>query len=866
MNKKSLLHAVLDGLEEGICLIDACGRVCQANAAALDLLGWEEGDLLGRDAASALASGGLAPGLADALGKGEACQGQAVQLSARDGAAVMVDYTLSLVRADPPLALLRLRKAAPTVCDVALQDSESKLGAILDTITDGVVAIDENGTVKLFNTAAEALFGYRAGEVLGRNVSLLMPPPDHAAHDSYIAHYLRTGVKKIIGKGREVIGKRKDGTLFPFYLTLGEAPLSGQRLFVGILRDLTASKQAEEKLLTLSRVVEQSPNAVMIANLEGVVEYVNSSFTRLTGYESEEAVGQKLTEVRSAYAPPAAYERLRQTLLAGGEWREEIQDRKKSGRLYWALETVSPMRNGTGSITHFLLIQQNISEQKRAQEALRTSEERFRQVAEMSGEWLWEQDPDGCYLYSSGAVRQILGYAPEEILGNSYLNLLTEEDKRHWMSALPPTQEVHEPFFRLVNRYRHKDGHEVFTESTGEPLFDERGRLVKWRGVDHDITSRKRYEDALRLRDRAIEAASVGINIADARRRDNPNIYVNPALSRITGYSRDELLGRNMRLLQGPDTDPAVVAEISRALREGRSCEVVLKNYRKEGTPFWNELLIAPVRDQSSRLSHFIGVHTDVTERRRAEEERHELQMARQIQLSLLPKAPLRGEGFEAAGICLPATHVGGDYFDYFYSHGLLNMVIADVSGHSMGAALLMAGVRSTLKAQAHATDARSGLGTAAMLAALNELLYDDLNGSDLFISLFFLRYDPATRRLCYANAGHNLPLLSGGGGPHCGELDAEGLLLGISKNAEFEERCLQLQAGDRVLLYTDGITEAQDPVGEFFGVGRLCEVFFAQRGETPQATIAQILAALHVFSGSQSFNDDVSMAVLKVG
>lgn len=270
--------------------------------------------------------------------------------------------------------------------------------------------------------------------------------------------------------------------------------------------------------------------------------------------------------------------------------------------------------------------------------------------------------------------------------------------------------------------------------------------------------------------------------------------------------------------------------------------------------------------DPDVNLTHFIGVHTDVTERRRAEEERHELELAKQIQLSLLPKAPLRVEGIQVAGICLPATHVGGDYYDYFCSTNMLHIVIADVSGHSMGAALIMAGVRSTLKAETRKTDPQPPpFGAASILLALNDLLYDDLFGADLFISMFYMRYNLNLRQLCYANAGHNNPLLLGENEASCQELDADGMLLGIKKNIPFEEKCIQLKKGDKLLLYTDGVTEAQNPDGEFFGVARLCELFTSQRLESPESTIDNILKALHLFCNGHSLDDDVTMVVMKV-
>lgn len=141
-----------------------------------------------------------------------------------------------------------------------------------------------------------------------------------------------------------------------------------------------------------------------------------------------------------------------------------------------------------------------------------------------------------------------------------------------------------------------------------------------WRRDRHRDLTPNLIEEVFRLYDRALGATSSGIAIADATAPDRPLIYCNPAFERISGYDRSEIIGRNCRFLQGPDTDPAALAEIRAALREERDCQVILKNYRKGGIPFWNELIISPVRDTQGRLTHFIGVQADITKRKQAED------------------------------------------------------------------------------------------------------------------------------------------------------------------------------------------------------------------------------------------------------
>ena len=140
--------------------------------------------------------------------------------------------------------------------------------------------------------------------------------------------------------------------------------------------------------------------------------------------------------------------------------------------------------------------------------------------------------------------------------------------------------------------------------------------------VAHEnITERKKAEEALRLRDRAITASSNGIVITAPNQPDNPIIYVNSAFERMTGYSAQEALGRNCRFLQGTEREQPALEELRAALREGRQSKVVLRNYKKDGTLFWNELSISPVRDKAGKLVNFIGVQEDVTRRKKAEEE-----------------------------------------------------------------------------------------------------------------------------------------------------------------------------------------------------------------------------------------------------
>ena len=245
-----------------------------------------------------------------------------------------------------------------------------------------------------------------------------------------------------------------------------------------------------------------------------------------------------------------------------------------------------------------------------------------------------------------------------------------------------------------------------------------------------------------------------------------------------------------------------------------------------------------------------------------AREQEREMQIAKTIQLGLLPTRIPDIPGLSLAGKCVPARQVGGDYYDFLpRGEQKVDLVIADVSGHNVGAALLMAETRTFI--QARAQDLHKA---AEIMKALNAFFYDDLTRAELFITMFYLKYDADSRLLTFANAGHNNPFIWRAGTNACERIDAEGLILGVRKEVAFEERQAKMEPGDVLLLFTDGISEAMDTEGNFFGEERLCELLQEHHELAPSEMIEEFLKQARLFTGMQNFPDDVSLVVMKVG
>ena len=254
----SLFFHVADNF--AICMLDDSGKVAIWNSGTEKLLGWSESEALGREFSFIFDAADRQRQLPSAqleIARREGVFRDRSWRVRKNGSRLLAEVTISRIEGDGPLA----GGFGQIMRDITSEDTQAKsleastvlLRSILETVPDAMIIIDEHGKVLSFSKAAETLFGYDSGEIIGQNVSILMPFPDRERHDDYLARYRETGVRRIIGSSRRVIGRRKDGSTFPHDLRVGEAIGGGQRVFAGFVRDLSEQEDAQSRLRELQR-------------------------------------------------------------------------------------------------------------------------------------------------------------------------------------------------------------------------------------------------------------------------------------------------------------------------------------------------------------------------------------------------------------------------------------------------------------------------------------------------------------------------------------------------------------------------------------------------------------------------------------
>ena len=267
------------------------------------------------------------------------------------------------------------------------QKAQMLAASILETVPSGIISIDASGTVVKVNRAVEKMFGYQPGEVVGRNVSMLMPPPSREEHDGYVARYLSTHEPKVIGLGRQVTGLHKDGRLLPLHLAVGELTVGGRPAFTGVLTDISARLRAEDaladSLARLQGILDAATEVAIIAtDLNGIVTLFNRGAEQMLGYAASELVGRETPErfhLRTELAeraraisfelgrPVQGFEVLVARARRGQPEEREWSYVRKDGSVFPVMLAVTPLLAGAGAPRGFLGVALDITAQKNAE-------------------------------------------------------------------------------------------------------------------------------------------------------------------------------------------------------------------------------------------------------------------------------------------------------------------------------------------------------------------------------------------------------------------------------------------------------------------------------------------------------------------
>jgi len=317
-----------------IVAIDADQKVNLINKRGCEVLGYKESEIVGKNWFENFIPERIRDTVTEAFAKLMTGEIQAVEyfenpVLAKSGEERMIAWHNAVLKDEEGRITGTLSSGEDITqrqrTEETLRRSEAEIRAVLDTVVDGIITIDEKGIVQSFNPAAARIFGYSSSEVIGQNIAILMPEPDRSQHNDYLSNYLRGGEKKIIGIGREVIGKRKDGTTFPMYIAVSEVHLGDEIKFTGIVRDLTDFKQMQEKVLQSQSLASIGEMAASIAHeiknplagISGAIQVLQDGLE--AGDPRQEIMEEIVSQVRRLDS------RVRELLMLSKPWQPEKQ-------------------------------------------------------------------------------------------------------------------------------------------------------------------------------------------------------------------------------------------------------------------------------------------------------------------------------------------------------------------------------------------------------------------------------------------------------------------------------------------------------------------------------------------------------------
>jgi PAS domain S-box-containing protein len=527
------------------------------------------------------------------------------------------------------------------------------MGQLFWEMRDAVVVGDaETGRIVLWNPAAAALFGMTAAEAVGLSIEILVPEPFRERHRAGLAHFRKTGGGSIIDAGQalELPALRRSREQITIELTL--SPIAVSRVpgdfVLAVIRDVTERKQAEMDRLRLMReqaasaaaevetalheaetkfraLVEQLP-AIVSLNAHDETSstlYVSPQIEEILGYGPADYTAHPSFWLQTVH--PDDLERvlaeITRTNITGEPFRMEYRKLTRDGRVIWILDEGVLVRDDAGQPSHWQTVQLDITDRKRAEEALRQSEERFRTAFDHAAIGMSLVNLDGRFFRVNAALCGLTGYSEAELLTKTFQEITHPDDLQADLAQVDRLLAGEIRAFQMEKRYLRKDNEVIWIRLSTALVRDAQGAPLHSIGQLEDITERKRAEETVRVSEARfrslISNATDIITILDV---DGIIRFESPPIERILGYHREELLGRNAFEVVHPDDRAATWAAFERALADPTLVPTIEFRFRhRDGSWRWLESTGTNLLNDPN-VGGFVVNSRDITERKRANE------------------------------------------------------------------------------------------------------------------------------------------------------------------------------------------------------------------------------------------------------
>ena len=485
------------------------------------------------------------------------------------------------------------------------------------------------------NDASCSLLGYTREEMLNLRVTDIQGQLSQEQLKGFTRDITTQGGANFVN-----VHRRKDGSLIDVRVHVRVITQKERRYFLGIWRDITAENKTFEQVRMLSLAVEQSPNAILIANLDGNITYVNDAFIRTSGYERNEALGRNPRFLKSGKTPPNVYDELWVTILSGNPWKGEFINRKKNGEEFIELATIVPLHNEDGSIKCFVAVKEDVTERRKIDDQLR----KLQLAVQQSPESIVISNLDAEIEYANDAFTRITGYSLDEVTGKNLRILHSGRTPKATHESMWKALTSGQHWEGLVYN-RRKDGTEYTELARISPIRQPDGQITHYLAIKEDVTEKQQLEEELDdhrhhleklVEERSAELILKNQSLIDATREqqalfdaatvgivfvcDRKVIRCNRMLERIFGYEPGEMIGSYTRAWYPDEETFAVIGrKIATDLATIGFYREERRLLRKDGTLFWG-LMSAQAIDINDPSKGLVGVVEDITEQHDARE------------------------------------------------------------------------------------------------------------------------------------------------------------------------------------------------------------------------------------------------------